>query len=163
VRASWFAQNFSEHFLTDAIIGGELALPVGDVGEPFIDADDIADVAVAALTSDDHVGRIHEVTGPRLLTFADAVAEIGVASGRDIRFVSIAPDAFTTAMVDAGVPLEDAIGITGLFTTVLDGRNASVTDGVEQAIGRPGRDFSDWARSAAATGVWTGAATEAVR
>ncbi|MET0325876.1 MAG: NmrA family transcriptional regulator [Ilumatobacteraceae bacterium] len=157
VRASWFAQNFSEHFLTDAIIGGELALPVGDVGEPFIDADDIADVAVAALTTDDHVGRIHEVTGPRLLTFADATAEIAAASGRAIRFVAIPPDAFTTALVDAGLPVDEAIGITGLFTTVLDGRNASVTDGVEAALGRPARDFTDWARSTAATGVWTGA------
>ena len=157
VRASWFAQNFSEHFLTDALIAGELALPVGDVGEPFIDADDIADVAVAALTTDDHVGRVCEVTGPRLLTFADAVAEIAAASGRQIRFVSIPPDAFTAAMIDAGLPADEAVGITGLFTTVLDGRNATVTNGVEEALGRPARDFSDWARSTAATGVWTGA------
>jgi uncharacterized protein YbjT (DUF2867 family) len=158
VRASWFDQNFSEHFLTDAIIGGELALPVGDVGEPFIDADDIADVAVAALTTDDHIGRVHDVTGPRLLTFADAVAEIGAATGREIRFVSIPPEAFTAAMVDAGLPVDEAVGITELFATVLDGRNATATDGVGEALGRPARDFADWARSTATTGVWSGAA-----
>ena len=158
VRASWFAQNFSEHFLTDAVIGGELALPVGDVGEPFIDADDIADVAVAALTTDDHIGRIHEVTGPRLLTFADAVAEIAAASGRDVRFVvdpagRRSPPRWSTP----ACPSHEAVGITELFTTVLDGRNATVTNGVEEALGRPARDFADWARSTAATGVWSGA------
>ena len=38
IRASWFFQNFSEAFLLDGILGGELVLPVADVREPFIDA-----------------------------------------------------------------------------------------------------------------------------
>jgi uncharacterized protein YbjT (DUF2867 family) len=76
VRSSWFDQNFSEGVLLDAILEGVVALPVGDVGEPFVDADDIADVAVAALTDESHVGVAYELTGPRLLTFADAVSEI---------------------------------------------------------------------------------------
>ena len=70
VRASWFNQNFSESFLLESILHGEVALPIGNVGEPFVDADDIADVAVAALTEEGHAGRTYEVTGPRLLTFS---------------------------------------------------------------------------------------------
>ena len=67
LRASWFAQNFSESFLCEAIQSSEVVVPAGNVPEPFIDADDIADVAVAALTEDGHVGRLYELTGPRML------------------------------------------------------------------------------------------------
>jgi len=56
VRSSWFAQNFSENYLLDPILAGEVALPVGSVGEPFVDADDISDVAVVALTDDRMLG-----------------------------------------------------------------------------------------------------------
>ncbi|TIM52808.1 MAG: NmrA family transcriptional regulator, partial [Mesorhizobium sp.] len=43
LRCAWFSQNFSESFLLDPLLAGEVALPVGNVGEPFVDADDIAD------------------------------------------------------------------------------------------------------------------------
>ena len=131
-----------------------LALPAGSVTEPFVDADDIADVAVAALTEDGHSGQVYEVTGPRLLTFAQAVAEIAKATGREIRYVQISNQQFASQMAEHGVP-EDVIALTTfLFDTVLDGRNSHVTDGVQRALGRPPRDFADYARDAAATGVW---------
>ena len=94
VRSSWFCQNFSESFLRDAVLAGEVALPVGDVKEPFVDAEYLADIAVAALTEDGHSGRLYELTGPRLLTFAEAVAEIAAASGRSIRFVQVTPEQY---------------------------------------------------------------------
>lgn len=75
VRSTWFSQNFSESYLVDSIVQGRVALPAGAVGEPFVDAEDVADVAVAALTDDRHVGQTYELTGPRLLTFAEATAE----------------------------------------------------------------------------------------
>ena len=89
VRCSWFMQNFSERYFTEPLAAGELALPVGDVREPFVDAEDIADVAVAALTEDGHAGRLYELTGPRPLTFAEAVAEVGSATGRSLRYTQI--------------------------------------------------------------------------
>jgi uncharacterized protein YbjT (DUF2867 family) len=154
VRAAWFAQNFSENYLRDPILDGEVVLPVGDVGEPFIDADDIADVAVAALTEDGHAGQLYEVTGPRLLTFAESVAEIAAASGREIRYVQVTPEEYEAAMVAMNVPAEFVWLLNYLFTTVLDGRNAHLSDGVQRALGRPPRDFGDYALAAAATGVW---------
>ena len=66
VRSTWFAQNFSEDYMLEYVLSGEVALPAGDTPEPFVDADDIADVAVAALTEDRHVGQLYELTGPRL-------------------------------------------------------------------------------------------------
>jgi uncharacterized protein YbjT (DUF2867 family) len=155
VRATWFAQNFSEGNFADDVAAGTVALPVGDVLEPFVDADDIADVAVAALTDDRHVGQTYELTGPRLLTFADAVSEIATATGRELRFESVSMDDYAATLTGYQVP-QDVISLLGyLFTTVLDGRNATLADGVLRALGHQPRDFADFARQAAATGMWT--------
>jgi uncharacterized protein YbjT (DUF2867 family) len=69
-RVAWFFQNFSEHFLLAQVLSGVIAMPADDVAEPFADVEDIAGVAVAALTGDRHIGEIYELTGPCLLTFA---------------------------------------------------------------------------------------------
>jgi len=154
VRCSWFSQNFSESYLAEPVLAGEVALPAGDVPEPFVDADDIADVAVAALTQEGHAGRLYELTGPRLLTFADAVAEIARASGRQIRFAPVTIEQYVGALGEYGLP-DDAVALIAyLFTEVLDGRNARLADGVELALGRPPRHFADYARRTAASGVW---------
>jgi len=154
VRASWFFQNFSETFLVDAINTGEVALPIGDVKEPFIDVEDIADVAVAALIDPVHIGKLYEVTGPELLSFSEAVAAIAAASGRPISYRQIPVEDYRAGMEQAGVP-EDMISLVlYLFTTVLDGRNANVTDGVSQALGRLPRRFTDYAQRAARAGAW---------
>lgn len=146
VRCSWFAQNFSEGAFADAIAAGELALPVGDVPEPFVDVEDIADVAVAALTQDGHAGEVYELTGPRALTFEQAVAEIAAASGREIAFARIGADEFLGAMREHGVPDAELELLSFLFDEVLDGRNAHVADGVRRALGREPRDFAQYAR-----------------
>ena len=156
VRASWFAQNFNESFFLDPLRAGELALPVADVREPFIHADDIADIAAAALTEDRHIGQLYEVTGPRLLTFADATAEIAQTTGREIRFTTVPHDAFMQGLAAEDVPADIAALIAQLFSEVLDGRNEYLTDGVQRALGRAPRDFADFAREAAATGIWSG-------
>jgi uncharacterized protein YbjT (DUF2867 family) len=157
VRCAWFMQNFDENFLLEPILAGEVALPSGNVPEPFVDADDIADVAVAALTEDGHAGEIYELTGPRLLTMEEAVSEISRATGRQIRFVPVTLDEFVGAAY-GDVPPEFLSFLTYLFGEVLDGRNAHLTDGVRRALGREPKDFSDYARDVATTGVWSKAA-----
>ena len=154
VRASWFCQNFSEGEFLDMVLAGEITLPAGDVPEPFIDVDDIADVAVAALTEDGHAGQIYEVTGPRLLTFAQAVDEIAQASGRTIRYVQIPAEAFAAGVAESGLPDDILWLLNYLFATVLDGRNAYLADGVRRALSREPRDFAEFARQTAAAGVW---------
>jgi len=154
LRCSWFNQNFSETYLRDAILGGEVALPVGDVPEPFIDADDIADVAVAALTQPGHVGRLYELTGPCALSFRDAVAQIAAVTGRAIHFERITPQDFRAGMAAAQVPRVEIDLVLYLFQTVLDGRNQEPAGGVQHALGRAPRDFSDYVRRAAAEGAW---------
>ena len=154
LRSTWFSQNFSEDYLLEPVLSGELALPAGDTPEPFVDADDIADVAVAALTQDGHAGQIYELTGPRLLTLAEAAAEISKAAGREIRYVSVSAEEYAATAARQGVPGEVIDLLTYLFGEVLDGRNAHLADGVRRALGREPRDFTDYARDAAAIGVW---------
>ncbi|MEV0619918.1 NmrA family transcriptional regulator [Nonomuraea sp. NPDC050404] len=154
VRAGFITQNFSEAFLVELVRAGVVALPVGDVAEPFTDAEDIAQVAVAALTEDGHAGRIHEVTGPQLLTFAEAVGEIARATGRDIRYLPVTPERFVASLTERGVPAGYAKQLTGLMVEVFDGGRARTTDTVERVLGRPARDFTEYARETAATGIW---------
>jgi uncharacterized protein YbjT (DUF2867 family) len=154
LRSTWFAQNFSEDYLLEPVLSGEIALPAGDTPEPFVDADDIADVAVAALTEDGHSGQLYELTGPRLLTFAEAAAEIAKATGREVRYVPVSIQEYAAAAAEQGVPGEVIDVLTYLFGEVLDGRNAHLADGVQRALGREPRDFADYALDAAATGVW---------
>ncbi len=154
IRASWFFQNFSETFMVEGIRGGDLILPVGDVREPFIDANDIADIAAAALTEPGHAGKTYEVTGPRLMTFREAIAEISGQTGRDIRYTTVSIGDYTALLEQAQIPGDYIWLLTYLFTTVLDGRNESLTDGVFQALGRAPHDFSDYVREIAATGIW---------
>jgi uncharacterized protein YbjT (DUF2867 family) len=154
LRCSWFNQNFSESYLLDPILAGTLALPAGNVGEPFVDADDIAEVAAAVLTSDGHTGETYELTGPRLLTFADAIATISDATGRAIDYLTISAEDFATGLLADGVPADDVEFLAYLFGAVLDGRNASLADGVPRVLDRPPRDFADYARATAATGIW---------
>lgn len=155
LRASWFAQNFSESFLLEALQSDTVYLPVGDVKEPFIDAEDIADVAVAALVDDGHTGQLYELTGPRMLTVADAVAEIAGASKRPIRFAQIAREDYAAALKAQNIPENFVWLVDYLFSTVLDGRNAYLTDGVQRALGREPKDFSAYVQETAATGIWS--------
>jgi uncharacterized protein YbjT (DUF2867 family) len=158
VRCSWFMQMFSEDFLLDSIRAGEVVLPAVDTQlDPFINADDIADVAVAALTEPGHVGQVYELTGPRLLSFPEAIAEIAEATGRDITYVPVPVEDYAAAAAEQGVPAELVDFLAYLFSDVL-GNSAHVTDGVQRGAGRPARDFTDYATRSAATGIWTKAA-----
>ncbi|MFF2267555.1 NmrA family transcriptional regulator [Cellulosimicrobium cellulans] len=157
VRCAFFDQNFSESFLLEPVLDGVLALPVDQVAEPFVDLEDVADVAVAALVDDAHAGRVYELTGPRAITFGEAVAEIAAASGRDVRFVPITMDEFVAGLRAIGLP-DEVVGLMRyLFTEVLDGRGTPVADGVRQALGQDPRDFREFAAREAAT--WSATVT----
>lgn len=158
VRASWFHQNFSEGAFVDMVRAGQITLPVEDVAEPFIDADDIADVAVAALIEPGHEGEVYEVTGPRLMTFKEVAQELSAATGRNIQFASIPHDAFLDGVAASGAPKEVVWMMDYLFTTVLDGRNSQLMDGVQRALGREPKDFAEYARDVAKTELWEAAA-----
>ncbi|WP_405859260.1 NmrA family transcriptional regulator [Streptomyces sp. NBC_00090] len=152
VRASFFAQNFSEGLLAEGVAEGVLVFPAGDTAEPFIDADDLADVVVETLTADGHAGRVHEVTGPRPVGFAEVAAEISHASGRPVVYEAASEAEYAGLLTGFGLPAPEAEWLAALFATLLDGHNASATDGVKRILGREPRAFAAFAADA-----WGGA------
>ena len=157
LRSAWFNQNFSEGHLQPAIMSGMIAMPAGQRREPFIDVDDIAEVAAAALTDDSHNNQLYVLTGPDLLTFADAATAINAAAGLDVAYLPVSLQDF-----HAGLTAELGPEVADLLTSVceetFDGRNESVADGVMRALGRPPRDFAEFCRKAAVSGAWKKAA-----
>ncbi|MGK5553791.1 NmrA family NAD(P)-binding protein [Actinomadura kijaniata] len=154
LRLRWFFQNFSEDFLHDAVVSGDVRLPAGDGTEAFVDAEDIAAVAATALTETGHAGATYELSGPQAMSFADAVAQIADATGRDIRYTPLSPEEYAAEQRAHGVPEEWVQLTIDLYAQIRTGALASVTDDVEKVLGRPPRAFADYAREAAAHGAW---------
>ncbi|MEU9116702.1 NAD(P)H-binding protein [Streptomyces sp. NPDC048483] len=164
LRPSWFAQNFTElPLFTAAIEAGELALPTGDGLEPFIDAEDIAAVGVAALTEEGHAGQTYEMTGPRLLTFETAVQEIATATGREVRFVTLEPEEYTARLSALGASGDEIMLMDGLFAAIREGRQAHLSDGVPRALGREPRDFGAYVERVAVEDAHRRAGTDSAR
>jgi uncharacterized protein YbjT (DUF2867 family) len=155
VRASWFNQNFSESFFLEPIVEGFVALPQAEAEVPYVDTDDIADVAVEALINDKHNDKIYELTGPRLLTFKDVVHEISLVTKRDITFTQISLSAYVNAMKQQGVPADFVWLVEYLFSEVLTNpKNAQITNDIQNVLGRKPKDISAYIKETAATGVW---------
>ncbi|WP_316833974.1 NAD(P)H-binding protein [Pedobacter nutrimenti] len=154
LRASWFAQNFSESFLIDPILAGHVVLPTADTKEPFIDASDIAEAAVAAFTSNEHRNQLYELTGPRLLTFPQAIEEIASALEKPIVYEQVSLQSYTDLLRSFEVPEEYISLLNYLFSEVLDGRNAHLTDGLEHMLKRKPTDFSEYIKKTIESGIW---------
>jgi uncharacterized protein YbjT (DUF2867 family) len=161
IRSSWFSQIFSESFLLDPIRAGKVTLPQPLAAEPFVDVEDIADIAFEALTTDAHSRQLYELTGPRALTFHEAIEHIALATGRTIELSSISMSEYRDELVRQQLPPEYLDLVMYLFSHILDGRNTPLTDGVQRALGRPPRSFTDYLKRAAASGVWEGNAVRA--
>ncbi|WP_062982400.1 NAD(P)H-binding protein [Nocardia anaemiae] len=154
-RPGWFAQNFSEGFFADAIRAGELRLPGGDGAASFVDAEDIAAVVVAALTEDQHSGQIYELSGPRAVTLAEAVATISEVAGREIRYVPLSVEDYVAELVEQGLPTADAEAFADMVAPIREGTDEYLSDGMQRALGRPARTFAEFAKSTAAAGGWS--------
>ncbi|MFC6088349.1 NmrA family transcriptional regulator [Saccharothrix lopnurensis] len=145
VRPDWFDQNFDEGFFRPSVVAGELVLPLGDHVLGFVDADDIAAVAVRALTEDGHEGRTYELSGPELLSFPRALGLITEVTGLDVRFRGTADDyreVVPADLADAQVAAWEACG------------DSELTDTVERVTGRPPKDFRRYVEQAWEGGAW---------
>ncbi|MFC9592469.1 NAD(P)H-binding protein [Streptomyces sp. NPDC056944] len=157
LKPAWFAQNFSEDpFFRGQLVDGEVVWSAGAGTEPFVDVEDIADVAVAALTEDGHAGEAYELSGPRLLSLGAVADEVARATGRHITYRPASPEEFTAHAAGHGLP-DDFTGLLNtLFGWIAENRFATLGDGVRRALGREPRDFADYVRATAATGIWQG-------
>ncbi|WP_435109844.1 NAD(P)H-binding protein [Nocardiopsis synnemataformans] len=154
VRPGWFAQNFSEGFLREDVLGGELRLPTADVPASFVDAEDIAAVAAAALTGAGHSGQVYELSGPRSLTMGEVASEISEGTGRDVRYVPLSPEGFVAELIRQGYAEEDARSFERTLSPIRLGLDSHLSGGVRRALGREPRDFTDFVHDAEASGAW---------
>jgi uncharacterized protein YbjT (DUF2867 family) len=105
LHPNWFCQNFSEGPWRRGILDGVLALPTGSGRTPFVDADDIAAVAAAALTDDRHSGKVYELTGPEAVSFGEATELIAKATGRTISTSTSTPSSTPSIRSKPASPL----------------------------------------------------------
>lgn len=163
IRASWFNQNFSESFFLDPILAGHVALPQAEARVPYVDTDDIADLAVEVLMNEIHNGQVYQLTGPRLLTFTDVVKEIAHATNRTIHFTPISLSDYTKMLEEFQVPADYIWLIKYLFSEVLAAKgNDVVTNDIEKVLGRRPKDFSEYVQETAITGVWNPRVAETI-
>ncbi|MGV0837045.1 NmrA family NAD(P)-binding protein [Mycolicibacterium thermoresistibile] len=158
LRANNFNQNFDEDTFYAPLRSGELALPAGEVPEPFIDIDDVADVATTVLTDPaQHTRVTYELSGPRAIAFEEAAKLISRACGQPIAYKQVSAEEYTVMLVERGLSEHVAHDIAEMF--VMMGRGlitgtATVTDDVAAVLGRAPRSFEDYVVRMAAQGVW---------
>jgi uncharacterized protein YbjT (DUF2867 family) len=157
VRSAWFAQNFSEGALWQPVMDGLLPMPGGNIAEPIIDIEDLADVLAAALTGSGHAGEKYDCTGPRLLCFAEVADILSGAIGRHVGYLPITFEDFHAELEASSGPVFADV-VTSIARETFDGRNAVLGDGVMRSIGRTPRDFTQFAQAAASAGKWAKAA-----
>ncbi|MET8982477.1 NAD(P)H-binding protein [Streptomyces sp. NPDC004539] len=155
LRPNNFHQNFDEDLWRAPLRAGRLALPAGDVPEPFVDVRDIADVAAVLLTSRGLQGEVYELTGGRALTFADAVAEIARAAERPIAYEELTPEEYRAELLEEGFAKEAVHELDALFAVMRDGHTAAPGDTVARLLGREPVSFTEYAARAAASGAWS--------
>ncbi len=159
LRCSFFMQNFSEGIWLDAITSGEFVIPGVTAKEPFVDVDDIAEVAVKSLLEDKHNGKVYELTGPELLSFGDAVSKISSGSGQEVKFAEVELSEYSAMLRSDQVPEEVISLISYLFSQVLDGRNESVQGAIPTVLGRPATSFQQYVAKTVSRGIWKASAS----
>lgn len=154
VRASWFMQNFSEGFFLDSILNGHAVVPKGSAPEPFVDVDDIADMAVLQLTDDKHAKTLYELTGPELLTFKEIFNAISAAIDRPVTYEEVSMEEYVDLLKKYKVPGDYIWLIKYLFTEIFDGRNESLTPDIEKVLGRKPTSLKTYVEKTRKTGIW---------
>lgn len=147
-------QNFSEGGFLEGVPAGEVSAPDSGANEPWVDLEDVADVAVAAPLDGGHVIETYEITGSDMPTWAEAVVVIAEITGREVTYRSITPKEFEDTLFAAGFPPEDAEFVATLVAEILDGKNANKSDGLQRALGREPRGFAEFIKAAQTQGCW---------
>lgn len=152
LRPAWVMQNFGDAHLP--VVDGVITVPTGGRREAFVDAGDIAAVAVETLLDPEaHAGASYAPTGPQALTVAEVADTITAVTGRPVRHQDIDPEAWIGGAVAAGlVPADYAVLLRWLTGAIVSGNGSTPNDDIEKVTGRAPAGFEDFARRNA--GVW---------
>ncbi|MFI8873602.1 NmrA family NAD(P)-binding protein [Streptomyces sp. NPDC055243] len=153
LRPSWFMQNFVTpgHLHVESIRAtDEIVTATGEGRVGFVDAGDIAAVAVRALTDERPHNAAHLITGPQALGYADVAEAVSKVSGREIRHRSVPAADFRERLVASGMPEAFARALAAMDEGIAHGSEDRVDPAVERITGRPARGFADFAAENAA-------------
>jgi len=149
LRPSWFMQNFSDpqHALGRSIREERTIISAtGDGRLGFIDAEDIAAVAVATLLEPANAALV--LTGPEALSYAEAAAILSRVIGEPVVHHALTSEAWQARMIAGGMPADYAALLGALEQAIADGAEDRVTDEVLRRTGRPPRSLEAFAREA---------------
>lgn len=152
LRPSHFSQNFTEAMF--APVEGTVTAPVGQGAEPFVDVEDIAEVAAEALVADAFERRVVELSGPEAITFDEAAAVLAQISGTDLRFEDESDAAHVERLRGNGTPEGYIDWRMAMLRGIRSGADAYVSDGVPHVLGRPATGFGEWARREVPSSWW---------
>lgn len=153
LRPNFFMQVFCGGPLLPMLRRGEIALPAADAKISYVDAEDIAAVAVAALCEPAHAGRAYTLTGPEALDHHEVAARLAEATGAAMRYTPQGEPATRELLAQAGMPPARVERLIGFYRLVRAGWCAPVSDAVASVLGRPARPFARFARDHAR--CWT--------
>jgi uncharacterized protein YbjT (DUF2867 family) len=152
LRPTHFAQNFTEAMFIP--VDGHILAPVGDGAEPFIDVEDIAEVAAHVLAKGGAAGETVELSGPAAITFDQAAGILSEATGRPLTFRDQTGDGHIGALRAVGTPEEYVRWRMAMLDGIRRGADAYLSDGVTRILQRPATDFTAWARREATRAPW---------
>ncbi|MEF8825844.1 MAG: SDR family oxidoreductase [Halapricum sp.] len=147
LRPSFFMQNLSQVHRTEIVEQGEIVVPAGDGTTSFVDAADIAAVAVETLTGDGHAGQAYDVTGPEALSYHEAAATLTDVLDREVTYEEPSLVRFARHSRRLGRDWPFVIVMAGLYTTARLGLAGRVSDDVERLLDRPPTSFREWAET----------------
>ena len=154
LRASWFAQNFSEGYFVEGVVNGQLAIPSKLVREPFIDTRDIAKAVVFALKDKSSNNYVFELTGPELLSFEDVAKKFTKHLDQSVTYVYMPIEDYINQLLQFGVSTDEIDLTRFLFGELLDGRNAYTTSDLSLLLGEQGTSFEQFIQHTKPSGVW---------
>jgi uncharacterized protein YbjT (DUF2867 family) len=146
LRASFFMQNLSTTHRDEIRLRGEIALPVGKAKTSFIDARDIAAVAIHALTEDGHANQKYTLTGADALDYNAVAAILSETLGRPVRYTSPSVFSFIRQQLASGEKLGYTLVVTALYTITRFGNAKEVTRDVTTILGRDPISFDQFAQ-----------------
>jgi len=132
---------FSRSIATD----GRFFAPIGDARISAVDTRDIADVAAAALTEQGHAGQTYTITGPAAITHGEIAAALSRATGREVTFVDVPPEAFADSLRGM-LPPWQVDGLVEDYAHYARGEAETVHSTVAEVTGHQPRDVDQFAR-----------------
>ena len=123
---------------------GVVSAPTGDGRIAFIHPDDIAAVALEALTKREIERESLPITGPEALSYGEMTAKIGAAVGKPLRFQPISEEQERFQMIESGWRPEIVDAHVSIYRAIREGRLAIVTDNVARVIRQTPISFERW-------------------